>query len=328
MTNLTSSTDRRHFLKLTSGAAAAFAATAARPVAAQASKEPLFKISLAEWSLNKRIFKRAGAEPLDHLDFCKTARGFGIDGVEYVNQMFADKAEDKAYLGEMKKRQDDEGVNGLLIMCDREGNLGDPDEGKRATTVANHLKWLDAAAFLGCHSIRVNAASDGKLSYDEQMKLAADGLHRLCVEADKRGQYVVVENHGGLSSNALWLTGVMTAANHPRVGILPDLGNFYINRNTGELYNPYKGLREFMPFVKQAVSAKAYDWDTGAGEFYTEDRREGREMTLDYERLIKIVIEAGYKGYIGIEYEGDAHTEMDGIARTKKALEDVRSKLS
>ena len=319
---------RRRFLARAAATAAAFTAGSRAAAQATASTAPLFKISLAEWSLNKRMFKRNGAEPLDHLDFCKTARAFGIDGVEYVNQMFFDKAQDKTYLAEMKKRQDDEGVTGLLIMCDREGNLGEPDEAKRATAVSNHLKWLDAAAFLGCHSIRVNAASNPKLPYDEQMKLAADGLHRLCVEADQRGLFVVVENHGGLSSNGLWLTGVMKMADHPRVGILPDFGNFYTDRNTGELYNPYKGLREFMPFVKKGMSAKAYDWDTGAGKFYTEDRREGREMTLDYERLLKIVVDAGYRGYIGIEYEGDKHSEMEGIARTKQALEEVRAKLT
>lgn len=312
---------RRHFMQL---AASTFAASVAGVARAADKKEP-FKISLAEWSLNKRIFGKNGAEPLDHLDFAKTARSFGIDGVEYVNQMFFDKATDAAYLGEMKKRQDGEGVKGLLIMCDREGNLGDPDEAKRAKTIENHLKWLDAAATLGCHSIRVNAASDPKLSYDEQAKLAADGLHRLCVEADKRSLYVVVENHGGLSSNGLWLTSVMKAADHARVGILPDFGNFYTDRNKGELYNPYKGLREFMPWVKKGMSAKAYDWDTGAGKFYTEDRREGREMSLDFERLIKIVVAAGYNGYIGIEYEGDKHSEMEGIARTKQALDELKA---
>lgn len=319
---------RRDFIKLATGAAAAVFAGAPGVSGAAGSPEPLFKISLAEWSLHNRMFKKPGAEPLDHLDFCKTARSFGIDGVEYVNQMFFDKAKDQAYLGEMKKRQDGEGVTGLLIMCDREGNLGDPDDAKRAKTVENHLKWLDAAAFLGCHSIRVNAASNPKLTWEEQMKLAADGLHRLCEEGDKRGLFVVVENHGGLSSNGQWLTGVMNLVNHPRVGILPDFGNFYTDRNTGELYNPYKGLREFMPWVKKGMSAKAYDWDTGAGEFYTEDRREGREMTLDYMRLIEIVTKAGYHGYIGIEYEGEKHTEMDGIARTKKALEGVRAALT
>ena len=318
--------DRRQFLKLASSTALA-AATGLRATAQEAAN-PAFKISLAEWSLNKRILKRPGAEPLDHLEFCATAKSFGIDGVEYVNQMFADKAEDQAYLGEMKKRQDDTGVEGLLIMIDREGQVGDPDDAKRKETIQNHLKWLDAAKFLGCHSIRVNAGSDPKLSYEEQMRLAADGLHQLCVEAEKRGLYVVVENHGGLSSNGQWLTGVMKLADHPLLGILPDFGNFYVDRNTGELYNPYKGLREFMPYVKKAVSAKAYNWDTGAGKFYTEDRRDGREMTLDYERLIQIVLDAGYHGYIGIEFEGDGHSEMEGIAKTKEVLEAVSAKLT
>jgi sugar phosphate isomerase/epimerase len=317
-------TSRRHFLKLATSTLAASATGLVR----SAEKEPLFKISLAEWSLNKGMFKKAAAEPLEHLDFAKIARGLGIDGIEYVNQMFFEKAQDRAYLGEMKKRQEGEGVKGLLIMCDREGNLGDPDQAKRAKTVENHLKWLDAAAFLGCHSIRVNAASDAKLTWEEQKKLAADGLHALCVEGEKRGLYVVVENHGGLSSHGKWLTEVMQEADHPRLGVLPDFGNFYTNREKGELYNPYQGLRDFMPWVRQAVSAKAYDWDTGAGKYYTEDLREGREMTLDFKRLVQIVVKAGYKGYIGIEYEGAKHKEIEGIARTKQALEDIRAELS
>ena len=315
---------RRSFLQLVSLAAA----SAVAPRIATAAAEPLFQISLAQWSLNKRFLKRPGAEPLDNLEFPKIARSVGIDGVEWVNQMFFDKAEDQAYLGEMKTRAEGEGVKSLLIMCDREGNLGDPDEAKRKQTVQNHLKWLDAAKTLGCHSIRVNAASDAKLPVDEQAKLAADGLHALCVEGDKRGLWVVVENHGGTSSNGKWLTNVMKLADHARVGILPDFGNFYTNREAGELYNPYQGLREFMPWVKQAVSAKAYDWDTGAGKYYTEDRREPREMTLDYKRLIEIVVKAGYKGYIGIEYEGQKHEEIEGIKRTKQALEEVRAELS
>jgi sugar phosphate isomerase/epimerase len=318
---------RRSFLKT---AAALGAISLAPPLvsrAAAAKKEP-FKIGLAQWSLNKRFLKRAGAEPLDNLEFAKIARSVGIDGIEYVNQMFKDKARDQAYLGEMKQRAAGEGVKSLLIMCDGEGNLGAPQEPQRARTVENHLKWLDAAQFLGCHSIRVNAASDGKLSWDEQAKLAADGLHRLCVEGDKRGLWVVVENHGGLSSNGKWLTQVMKLADHKRVGILPDFGNFYTNRQTGEMYNPYQGLREFMPWVKESVSAKAYDWDTGAGKFYTEDRRERSEMTLDFERLLRIVTGAGFHGYVSIEYEGAKHSEIDGIKRTRRALEEIRALLS
>ena len=320
--NTASSTSRRTFLK---SAAALGAAASAPSLARAAAGREKFKISLAQWSLNKRFLKRPGAQPLDNLEFAKIARSLGIDGLEYVNQMFKDKAKDEAYLGEMKKRAAGEGVRSLLIMVDGEGNLGAPQPAARAKTIENHLKWLDAAKFLGCHSIRVNAASDAKLSWDEQAKLAADGLHRLCVEGDQRGLWVVVENHGGTSSNGKWLTQVMKLADHKRVGILPDFGNFYTDRNRSEMYNPYQGLREFMPWVKEAVSAKAYDWDTGAGRFYTEDRREKIEMTLDYERLIRIVVAAGYSGYIGIEYEGQKHSEIDGIKRTKQALEDLRT---
>lgn len=322
-----SSATRRSFLKSAAafGALAAVVPAAARAAAAKA--EP-FKIGLAQWSLNKRFLKRPGAEPLDNLDFALIARSLGIDGIEYVNQMFKDKAKDEAYLGEMRRRASGEGVKSLLIMCDGEGNLGAPQEAQRAKTVENHLKWLDAARFLGCHSIRVNAASDGKLAADEQAKLAADGLHRLCVEGDKRGLWVVVENHGGLSSNGKWLTQVMKLADHKRVGILPDFGNFYTNRQAGEMYNPYLGLREFMPWVKESVSAKAWDWDTGAGKFYTESRREGSEMTLDFERLLRIVVAAGFHGYVSIEYEGAKHSEIDGIKRTKQALDEIRTLLS
>jgi sugar phosphate isomerase/epimerase len=317
---------RRSFVKTASAVSASGLLRPLAQAAAVEKKEP-FKISLAQWSLHNAFFKKPGVTPLDNLDFAKTARKVGIEGLEYVNQMFFDKASDQAYLAEMQKRADGEGVKSLLIMCDREGNLGDPDDAKRAKTIENHLKWLDAAKFLGCHSIRVNAASDAKLTPDEQAKLAADGLHRLCEEGDKRGLWVVVENHGGISSNGKWLTQVMKLADHKRVGILPDFGNFYTSRENAELYNPYQAVREFMPWVKQAVSAKAYDWDTGAGKFYTEDRREPREITLDFERLIKIVVGAGYNGYIGIEYEGQKHTEEEGILRTKKALEEIRAML-
>lgn len=284
-----------------------------------------FKISLAQWSLHRRILKRGGAEPLDNLEFAQTARGLGIEAVEYVSVFFKDRGADAAYLGEMKRRAAGEGVRSLLIMVDGEGDVGAPEEAQRAATVANHLRWLDAAVFLGCHSIRVNAASNPKLPADEQAKLAADGLHRLCGEADRRGLWVVVENHGGLSSNGKWLTRVMELTGHPRVGILPDFGNFYTDRKNSELYNPYQGLREFMPWVKESVSAKCWDWDTGAGRFYTEDRREKMEMTLDMERLMRTVLAAGYHGYVGIEYEGQKHSEMDGIKRARQALEEIRS---
>ncbi|MFM9079024.1 MAG: sugar phosphate isomerase/epimerase family protein [Opitutaceae bacterium] len=207
------SSPRRTFLQ-TALALGSLAALRPAGLAAAAAKLPAkpaaktFKISLAQWSLNKRVLRRPGAEPLDNLEFAKIARAEGIDGLEYVNQMFKDTAKDGAYLAEMKKRAAGEGVKSLLIMVDGEGNLGAPQEAARAETGEHHHKWLDAAASLGCHSIRVNAASDAKLPAAEQAKLAADGLHRLCAEGDKRGLWVVVENHGGMSSHGKLLTQV------------------------------------------------------------------------------------------------------------------------
>lgn len=274
-----------------------------------ASKEPLFRISLAEWSLNRALF----SGDFDHLDFARAAiKDYGIEAVEYVNQFFFEKARDRAYLREMKKRAEGEGVRGLLIMCDREGQLGDPDDKKRTQTVENHYKWVEAAKFLGCHSIRVNAASAG--SYDEQMNLAADGLRRLVEFGDQHEINVIVENHGGLSSNGQWLVGVIKLVDHPRCGTLPDFGNFSVSPD--EEYDRYKGVEELMPYAK-AVSAKSNDFDEN-----------GNETTTDYLRMMKIVLDAGYRGYVGIEYEGPNLSAPEGIRATKKLLERVREQLA
>ncbi len=269
----------------------------------------LFSISLAQWSLHKALF----AGKLDNLDFAATAKNdFGIDGIEYVNAFFKDKGEDHGYLAEMKKRADDLGVKSLLIMCDGEGRLGDPDEAARKQAVHNHIKWVEAAKYFGCHSIRVNAASEG--GYEEQQKLAADGLRRLCEFADTRAINVIVENHGGLSSNGAWLAGVMKLTDHPRVGTLPDFGNFRVA--DGQWYDRYQGVEELMPYAK-AVSAKSHDFDES-----------GNETGTDYARMMKIVLDAGYHGYVGIEYEGSRLGEMEGIAATKALLERVRGELA
>ena len=285
----------------------------------------MFKISLAQWSLNKHFFERDGYSKLDNLDFAKTARSFGIDAIEYVNQFFKDKAKDKAYLKEMIKRADGEGVKSLLIMVDGEGRLGDPDSKKRNQTVENHLKWLDAAKTLGCHSIRVNAGSQG--SYSEQQKLAADGLRKLSEAGDNRGLNVLVENHGGYSSNGKWLSGVMKMVDHNRCGTLPDFGNFIIDRNTGERYDIYQGMEDLMPHAK-AVSAKSYDWAVDPNPNICVSQREGRETNLDFKRCIEITLKHGYHGYIGIEYEGSYQTPMQGVAMTKAVMDRLLMELA
>ena len=272
------------------------------------SNPKLFKISLAEWSLHRTL--QSGK--IDHLDFCKVAKNdFGLDAVEYVNSFFFDKAQDQSYLKEMKQRADDLGVESLLIMCDNEGSLGDPDPIARTKAVENHYKWIDAGKYLGCHSIRVNAQSEGE--YDEQMKLAADGLSRLTEYGANNNINVIVENHGGLSSNGKWLATVMEKVDHPRVGTLPDFGNFRIQDE--EWYDRYKGVEELMPYAK-AVSAKSHDFDS-----------HGNEINTDYYKMMKIVLDAGYNGYVGIEYEGSKLDEMAGIQATKDLLVKVRDSL-
>jgi L-ribulose-5-phosphate 3-epimerase len=285
---------------------------------ARKPSEPLFKISLAEWSLHKTIF---GGQ-LDNLDFPKAAKNdYGIEAIEFVNQFFKDKAKDTNYLNELKTRAEGEGVRMLLIMCDGEGRLGDPDPAKRTEAVENHYKWADAAKHLGCHSIRVNAASEG--SFEEQQKLAADGLARLTEYGANLGLNVIVENHGGLSSSGEWLAGVMKMVNHPRCGTLPDFGNFCVRFEgnawetpCAEMYDRYKGVQELMPYAK-AVSAKSHEFNES-----------GEEIHTDYHRMMKIVLDAGYHGYVGIEYEGPTLSEPDGIRATKKLLEKVREELS
>lgn len=297
---------RREMLQASAGIliAPAVAGTGRRPAGAQNTPPPPFRISLAQWSLHRAI--RSGT--LDHLDFAKVTRQeYGIEAIEYVNSFFKDRAKDSAYLAEMNARAKDHGVYQHLIMCDGEGRLGDPDAARRRAAVENHRQWLDAAKTLGCVSIRVNAASDG--TFDEQQKLAADGLRQLCELGSPLGINVIVENHGGLSSNGRWLAGVMQRVDHPRCGTLPDFGNFYE-------YDRYQGVAELMPFAK-AVSAKSHEFD-----------REGNESAKDYRRLMKIVIDAGYHSWVGIEYEGTALSEHDGILATRRLLERVSRELS
>lgn len=302
-------TTRRNFIR-TTFAAASGAMLVSPAFAGNVSKKSPFKISLAEWSFHRALF----ANEMTNLDFPKITRELGMEGVEYVNQFFKDKAKDEKYLAELKKIAKNEGVENVLIMCDGEGMVGHPEKAERLKTVENHKKWIDAAKFLGCHSIRVNAGSRG--SYEEQQKLAADGLRMLCEYGDTQKINVIVENHGGLSSNGEWLVGVMELVDHKRVGTLPDFGNFVIDRQTGESYDRYKGVELLMPYAK-GVSGKSHNFDS-----------EGNETESDFYRLMKIVKDSGYKGYVDVEYEGSELSEREGVIATKKLLEKVFDSLA
>ena len=309
--------DRRNFLLASSAITAAGLTATARaasvnsPLPTPGSNDIIdspFKISLAQWSLHRTLRSRK----ITNLDFPKVAKEeFGISGVEYVNSFFKDKAKNTAYLDDLKNRCKDNGVESVLIMIDGEGALGDADSAKRTKSVENHYRWVTAAKHLGCHSIRVNAKSKGVFS--EQVKLAADGLKRLSTFAQKHDINVIVENHGGLSSNGQWLAQVIRKVNMNNCGTLPDFGNFRVSKR--ENYDRYIGVAALMPFAK-AVSAKSHDFD-----------KDGNETNTDFQKMMQIVQDSGYQGWVGVEYEGKKLDEYEGIKATKALLEKCFAKL-
>lgn len=309
--------DRREFFAqsslLAGGAIAATTtpccAALTTPLAIRMDPEPWFKISLAQWSLHRLL----NGGKLDNLDFpafskeqCK------IDAVEYVSQFFKDKAEDQKYLAELNKRCSDAGVEQVLIMVDGEGALGDSDEAKRKQAVENHHKWVTAAKELGCHSIRVNAKSSGE--YQEQVKLAADGLRQLSEFGAQHDINVIVENHGGLSSNGQWLAQVIQRVNLDNCGTLPDFGNFQVSDKVH--YDRYLGMAALLPFAK-AVSAKSHKFD-----------QDGNETESDFIKMMTLVKDSGYRGYVGVEFEGNGIPEVEGIAKTRELLIRCRKELA
>ena len=306
---------RRRFLGQTTLAAGALFYN---PLAkAQLSRNANIKISLAEWSLHRTI--RAGK--LDHRDFAAKAKSFGIDAVEYVNGLFGTKtlnfkeaAKNTAYLADLLKRSKDAGVENHLLMVDEEGPLAGTEEKVRREAVENHKKWIDAAKYLGCRTVRVNLHGEGEMKAKETASI--DSLSRLGEYAAPLGLNIVVENHGSDSSKGFWVASVMKQVNKTNVGTLPDFGNFCITHPWGttqeacsDEYDRYKGVEELLPFAK-GVSAKSYDFDAN-----------GEQPKIDYKRLLDIVKASGFSGYIGIEYEGINQPEEEGIVKTKKLLE-------
>ena len=278
---------------------------------------PDIRISLAEWSFHRAL----ETGKMDHLDFPSRAKNeFGISAVEYVNGFFGgtkmnfkEAAKNRAYLNEMLKRSQDAGVFNHLLMCDDEGPLSSLDEKERLESVDNHKKWIEAAKILGCLTVRVNLHGTG--SAEDRKKASIDALNRLGEFAKSLEINVVVENHGSVTSNGEWLADVMNQVGRENVGTLPDFGNFCISHPWGtiqegctDMYDIYKGIQQLLPYAK-GVSAKTYDFGSN-----------GEQPLMDYKRLIDIVKASGFKGYIGIEYEGINQPEDEGVRNTQKLL--------
>ncbi|MBC2838394.1 sugar phosphate isomerase/epimerase [Robiginitalea sp. SC105] len=292
----------------------------------EAAAEPFFKLSLAQWSIN-RMIRNDGVDPYT---FAEKAKGWGFTGLEYVSQLYNSTLEPAGYSPEAMQEFVDKcnaeaakhGLQNVLIMVDGQGNLAVSDPAERKAAVENHYKWVDAAAGMGCHAIRVNLA--GSNNPEEWIPNSVDGLTQLGTYAQGKGINVLVENHGGLSSNGALMAQVFEQVELDNCGTLPDFGNFCIRRNDpsdwgsgcAEMYDIYKGVRELMPYAK-AVSAKAHDFGP-----------DGYEAEIDYVRMLKIVKDAGYTGYIGVEYEGSELGEEAGIIATRDLLIKAAGELS
>jgi sugar phosphate isomerase/epimerase len=288
---------RRDFLV---AAGAAVASAVMRPPLAAAP--PKYELTLGQWSFHRALL----AKQLDPLDFPSRAKELGFQGVDYVNTFFKDKAGDRSYLAELEKRADGEGLVNDLILIDSEGVIGDPDASARTSALDNHKRWVEAAKALGCRGIRINALSRG--TPDEQRKLAVEGTRALTEFADDHGIDILLENHGGLTSDAAWLDSVVRGVAHPRCGSLADFGNWSLGG--GKWYDRYQGVAELVPTAK-GISVKAQSFDA-----------DGNETTTDFARMMKIVVDGGYRGrFLEIEYEGEALGEAAGIRATKVLLE-------
>jgi sugar phosphate isomerase/epimerase len=302
---------RRGFLEAACAAGAALGALRAVPEARADDAPRLhmpFKISLSQRSLRQEF----AASRLDPLEFPRVASGFGVDAVEYVSTFYEAKLKNKRDLAELKRRAAGEGIWSKLIIVDAGSPLGAPDPKGRRRAVDEHKKWVEAAAFLGCHAISVRATSRG--SEDDQVKWLSDGVRSLCKFSEPFGIDVLLENHDGFSANGTWLGEVLSAVGHPRCGSRPDFGNFKLD--DGREYDRYQGVRELSSFAR-AYSAKAYDFN---------DR--GEETSINYAQMLKIVLDAGYHGHVAIEYEGKRLSEQAGIQRTQQLLERVRTRLA
>jgi sugar phosphate isomerase/epimerase len=289
--------DRRDFL--VAAGAAVTSCTLMPPTFAAA---PNYQLSLGQWSFNRALRNKQ----LDNLDFARTAKELGFQGIDYVNTFFKNKVGDAAYLAEMKKRSDGVGLVNDLILVDGAGAIGDPDPAARAKALDDHKRWADAARSLGCRGIRINAVSSG--TPDEQRKLVIDGTRALCEFADGQGLEILIENHFGQSCDARWLDSVVRGVAHPRCGSLADFGNWSLG--AGKWYDRYQGVAELVPTAK-GISVKAQSFDA-----------DGNETTTDFARMMKIVVDGGYRGrFLEIEYEGEGLGETEGTRAAKLLLE-------
>ena len=295
-----SSVTRREFIGSTIAAGAlAGAGNMSLPGKAAAADRPTKDdISLAAWSL-VREFREGKWKNLDLPRICR--EDFGINGLEFVNSFFELPTE--RYLNQLKKNAAEHGVTLVLIMVDGEGNMSAMEKKERMQAALNHRKWVDIAASLGCHAIRCNVGGPSKDYDQDTMKRAADSFGNLVEYASQYPLNVILENHGGASSNPDMMIGLMKAINSPNFGTLPDFGNIYE-------FDRYESIRKLVAYAK-GISVK------------TKFKPNGTHPDYDLEKLLKICMEEGYHGFYGIEQESPDANSWQAVRWSKAVIDRV-----
>ncbi len=246
-------------------------------------------ISLAQWALVDEV--KSGKWKT--LDFAKIARNdFGLNGIEFVNTLFEVTTE--GYLKKLRKNADDNGVTMVLIMVDDEGDGCGATKEERNQFAINHRKWIDAAAYLGCKSIRTNCRGPENADKAEALKWAAESYNMLLEYAVPAKISVLIENHGGVSNDADWMVSLMKEVDNLYFGTYPDW------RRPADNFDNVDYLKKMLPFA--------------GGMSYRNQPTE--ELTA---KMIKLAKDSGYRGWYGIESSGREEIKK-GIELLKKYL--------
>lgn len=295
-------------------------------------KHTRFDISLSQWSFHRAMFGDSREDypkfletlrrdpdavllgEMDPRDITQVARKLGVSAVDLVNVLWFGHAKDQAWLNEFKKRANDDGVTFQLLMCDQLGSIGSSDAALRTAAVANHLPWMEAAAKLGCSQLRVNAYGDG--TYLDRLNQCAESLHRLAELGLKYDLQILVENHGHQSNIGAWLAMLIDKTDHNNCGVFLDFDNFFMggwDLNPPRRYDRYQGIEDLAPYAK-GVSAKSYDFEN-----------DGNETTIDFQRCVEIILDAGFMGTMSAEFEGHRLSEYEGSQKTLSLLRRLQS---
>jgi sugar phosphate isomerase/epimerase len=235
-------------------------------------------ISLANWSIVQSF--RAGKWKL--LDMPRILRDvLKINGLEYVNTFFENPTIE--YLRKLKRNCEDYGMTSVLVMVDDEGNTASLDKAERMQAAVAHRKWIDIAHYLGCHAIRCNLRGGPKEWQQDKdvAKRGAEVFLDILEYAKGSGLNVLIENHGGASSDPDVLLELMRLVNHPKFGMLVDTGNW----NPG--VDRYEATRKLIRYGK-GMSVKG-TWGPN------------KRADFDMEKLLQVCIDGGYHGWWGIE---------------------------